>query len=62
MGQMNKIGIGVDREDYFLQEIQEIQRILKFFYILATTRLGDNFAAVSCHFFYGRVHLTFSSC
>ena len=58
---MNKIRIGVDREDYFLQEIQEIQKILKFFYILAT-RLGDNFAAVSCHFFYGRVHLTFSSC
>ena len=29
MGQMNEIWIGVDREDYFLQEIQEIQEIQK---------------------------------
>ena len=54
MSQMNEIQIGVAKEDYFLQEIQALgqrQFFRKFYCILATTELGDNFAAVACHLF-----------
>ena len=53
---MNEIQIGVDREDYFLQEIEALgwrQFFQKFYYILATTKLGHNFVVVACHLFFG---------
>ena len=55
---MNEIQIGVDIENYFLQEIQALgwkQFLHKFCYILATMKLGYNFAEVACHLFNGWV-------
>ena len=56
MIQMNEIQIGMDEEYYFLQEIQGLgcrQFFLKFYYILEIMKLGDNFAEVAHHLFYG---------
>ena len=52
---MNEIQIGVDIENYFLQEIQALgwKQLHKFCYILAIMKLGYNFAEVACHVFNG---------
>ena len=55
MSLMNETQIGVDREDYFLQEILALgwkYFFQKFYHILTTAKLGDNFAKVACHLFY----------
>ena len=56
MSQMSEIQIGVHRENYFFQEIQALGRkqfFKKFYFILATSKLGDNFVKVACHLFNG---------
>ena len=60
MSQINKIQIDVNREDYFLQEIQALgckKFFQKIYYILATAKLGDSFAEVACPFFMYRCNI-----